>query len=55
MFCSLGLKFLCSVLTAPVKIENGDIIMYIIIYEDISDTEKEMKVFPSSKWLRNII
>ncbi|XP_066301817.1 potassium voltage-gated channel subfamily H member 6-like isoform X2 [Branchiostoma lanceolatum] len=32
-----GSQFLCSVLIAPVKNENGDVVMYIINYEDITD------------------
>ncbi|XP_060073878.1 potassium voltage-gated channel subfamily H member 2-like [Ylistrum balloti] len=32
-----GSKFLCSVLTAPVKNEQGEVIMFIINYEDISE------------------
>ncbi|CAH1789257.1 unnamed protein product [Owenia fusiformis] len=32
-----GTKFLCSVLLAPVKNENGDIIMFILNFEDITD------------------
>ncbi|XP_021374212.1 potassium voltage-gated channel subfamily H member 6-like [Mizuhopecten yessoensis] len=32
-----GSKFLCSVLTAPVKNERGEVIMFIINYEDISE------------------
>ena len=32
-----GSKFLCSVLLAPVKNENGDVILFIINYEDVTD------------------
>lgn len=32
-----GSRFLCSVLFAPVKNEQGEIIMFIINYEDITD------------------
>ncbi|CAC5406768.1 Potassium voltage-gated channel unc-103,Potassium voltage-gated channel subfamily H member 2,Potassium voltage-gated channel subfamily H member 4,Potassium voltage-gated channel subfamily H member 5,Potassium voltage-gated channel subfamily H member 7,Potassium voltage-gated channel subfamily H member 1,Potassium voltage-gated channel protein eag,Potassium voltage-gated channel subfamily H member 8,Potassium voltage-gated channel subfamily H member 6,Potassium voltage-gated channel subfamily H member 3 [My len=33
---SLGTKFVCSVLIAPVKNEHGEVIMFIINYEDIT-------------------
>jgi hypothetical protein len=31
-----GSKFVCSVLIAPVKNEHGEVIMFIINYEDIT-------------------
>lgn len=38
-FICLGTSFLCSVLVAPVKSESQVIIMYILNFEDISDTK----------------
>jgi len=32
-----GTKFLCSVLVAPVRNENSDIILFILNLEDITD------------------
>ncbi|XP_071812152.1 voltage-gated inwardly rectifying potassium channel KCNH6-like isoform X4 [Apostichopus japonicus] len=39
-----GASFLCSVLVAPVKSENQTIIMYILNFEDISDTKASSSV-----------
>ncbi|KAL3831230.1 hypothetical protein ACJMK2_023007, partial [Sinanodonta woodiana] len=36
-------KFLCSVLIAPVKNEGGEIIMFIINYEDITDNKQSLE------------
>ncbi|XP_025096460.1 potassium voltage-gated channel subfamily H member 6-like isoform X3 [Pomacea canaliculata] len=46
-----GSKFLCSVLVAPVKNENGEIIMFIINYEDITDTaaKNDIKKFQNNR------
>ncbi|KAK3587810.1 hypothetical protein CHS0354_019676 [Potamilus streckersoni] len=38
-----GNKFLCSVLIAPVKNEGGEIIMFIINYEDITDNKQSLE------------
>ncbi|XP_064613900.1 potassium voltage-gated channel subfamily H member 6-like [Liolophura sinensis] len=42
-----GSKFLCSVLVAPVKNEHGEIILFIINYEDITDAPNraDIKIF----------
>lgn len=39
-------------LVAPVKNENGEIIMFIINYEDITDTaaKNDIKKFQNSEW-----
>ncbi|KAI8792807.1 potassium voltage-gated channel subfamily H member 6 isoform X2, partial [Biomphalaria glabrata] len=44
-------RFLCSVLVAPVKNEAGDIIMFIINYEDITETasKNELKKFTNNR------
>ncbi|KAL8623826.1 hypothetical protein ACOMHN_058856 [Nucella lapillus] len=44
-------KFLCSVLVAPVKNENADIIMFIINYEDITETatKNDIKKFQNNR------
>ncbi|XP_059148372.1 potassium voltage-gated channel subfamily H member 2-like [Physella acuta] len=46
-----GTRFLCSVLVAPVKNETGDIIMFIINYEDITESasKNELKKFTNSR------
>ncbi|XP_055885138.1 potassium voltage-gated channel subfamily H member 6-like isoform X4 [Biomphalaria glabrata] len=46
-----GSRFLCSVLVAPVKNEAGDIIMFIINYEDITETasKNELKKFTNNR------
>ena len=49
----VGSRFLCSVLFAPVKNEQGEIIMFIINYEDITDAplKNELaKNFKNSKY-----
>nr|KAG5693505.1 hypothetical protein BaRGS_006207 [Batillaria attramentaria] len=47
----LGSKFLCSVLVAPVKNENAETIMFIINYEDITDTvsRNDIKKFQNNR------
>jgi len=51
-----GSKFLCSVLLAPVKNENGDVILFIINYEDVTDaplrSDVRNKNFKSEFFLR---
>ena len=37
LFSILGSKFLCSVLVAPVKNEEGEIILFILNLEDITN------------------
>jgi hypothetical protein len=39
LFCASipGAKFLCSVLVAPVRNENNEIILFILNLEDITD------------------
>ncbi|XP_056007205.1 potassium voltage-gated channel unc-103-like isoform X4 [Ostrea edulis] len=44
-----GSLFLCSVLVAPVKNEQGDIIMFIINYEDITDAPLKNEVVKNFK------
>ncbi|XP_070185051.1 uncharacterized protein, partial [Littorina saxatilis] len=46
-----GTKFLCSVLVAPVKNENGEIIMFIINYEDITESasKNDIKKFQNNR------
>ncbi|GFN92032.1 potassium voltage-gated channel subfamily h member 2-like [Plakobranchus ocellatus] len=46
-----GARFLCSVLVAPVKNETGDIIMFIINYEDITETasKNELRKFTNNR------
>ena len=48
-----GNKFLCSVLVAPVKNEHGEIIMFIINYEDITDAPNRVIPLPDIRTLRN--
>ncbi|XP_053373447.1 potassium voltage-gated channel subfamily H member 7-like isoform X2 [Mercenaria mercenaria] len=48
-----GEKFLCSVLIAPVKNEHGEIILFIINYEDITDAPNKVQVLPEIRNLRN--
>ncbi|CAL1528803.1 unnamed protein product, partial [Lymnaea stagnalis] len=50
-----GARFLCSVLVAPVKNETGDIMMFIINYEDITETatKNELKKFTNSPTVVN--
>jgi hypothetical protein len=36
-FIISGIKFLSSVLIAPVKNENGEVIMFILNFEDVTD------------------
>ncbi|XP_060608681.1 potassium voltage-gated channel subfamily H member 2-like isoform X2 [Ruditapes philippinarum] len=48
-----GEKFLCSVLIAPVKNEHGEIILFIINYEDITDAPNKVPVLPEIRNLRN--
>lgn len=51
LFFFAGSKFLASILVAPVKNEHGDIIMFIINFEDITDapSKTEFKNFKISK------
>ncbi|KAK3780245.1 hypothetical protein RRG08_047235 [Elysia crispata] len=46
-----GARFLCSVLVAPVKNETGDIIMFIINYEDITEStsKNELRKFTNNR------
>lgn len=50
----LGSKFLCSVLVAPVKNENNDVILFILNLEDITHaptkTEVSQNNLRNSKW-----
>ncbi|XP_052246974.1 potassium voltage-gated channel subfamily H member 6-like [Dreissena polymorpha] len=48
-----GSKFLCSVLVAPVKNEHGEIILFIINYEDITDAPNKVPTLPEIRNLRN--
>ncbi|GFR68692.1 potassium voltage-gated channel subfamily H member 2-like [Elysia marginata] len=47
----VGARFLCSVLVAPVKNETGDIIMFIINYEDITEStsKNELRKFTNNR------
>ena len=48
LFCVPGSRFLCSVLVAPVKNENNEIILFILNLEDITDAPVKTENYRSS-------
>ena len=45
-----GSSFLCSVLIAPVKNEEGRVVMYIVNHEDVTWSPNKDEVVTSSKY-----
>ena len=56
--CFSGTKFLCSVLVAPVKNENNDIVLFILNLEDITDaplkSESQLTPINNTSQVKNI-
>jgi hypothetical protein len=48
LVCFTGARFLCSVLVAPVRNENGEIILFILNLEDITDAPVKNDSYRSS-------
>lgn len=44
-----GTAFLCSVLVAPVKTDNGSVVMYIVNHEDVTWSPNTDEVIPKRK------
>lgn len=44
-----GLRFLCNILVAPVKNEIGEIILFIVSFEDITESAIKMLEAKNSK------